>query len=97
MNTSEEALKYLNVKQIKNRVLKIIKDHPHGLISDEIRSIYIDRYGMCRDSTVTARYAELKRKKKIEIKKDEDGNLVKRKGEARRNQWVLIPSEEQGE
>lgn len=92
MTTSKEAYESLDVTKIGKRVFNIIKDHPYGIISDEIRKIYIIKHGPCRDSTVTGRYSELKRKKLIEVKTDDKGNKITRKGESKRNQWVLVPT-----
>ena len=90
MTTSEEAYDSLDVTKIGKRVADIIKKHPDGLISDEIRERYIIEWGHCRDSTVTGRFSELKRKKIIDVKRDEKGTPMTRKGESKRNQWILI-------
>lgn len=92
MTTSKEAYESLDITKIGKRVADIIEKHPDGLISDEIRKIYIIKHGPCRDSTVTGRFSELKKKKLIEVKTDEKGNEIKRKGESKRNQWVLVPT-----
>lgn len=90
-NTSEEARLSINEELLEARVLKIIQKAGRlGIISDEIRATYYKTHGPAAYSSITARYAALKRKKLIAYK----GDRV-RPGISGRNQHVLIAAKYQ--
>jgi hypothetical protein len=66
-DTSKAAAEKLDATRLEKIVLDVISQHPHGVISDEVRAICRDRHGIDAYSSVTARYRALADKGLIEF------------------------------
>ena len=80
--TSIAAAESINAAHLEGIVLDVIRSQPDGVISDQVRQICADQYGITAYSSVTARYKALADKGAIEF-------VGKRPGASGRAQRVM--------
>ena len=80
--TSIAAAASINAAHLEGIVLDVIRSQPDGVISDQVRQICADQYGITAYSSVTARYKALADKGAIEF-------VGKRPGASGRAQRVM--------
>ncbi len=80
--TSIAAAESIDATHLEGIVLDVIRSQPDGVISDQVRQICADQYGITAYSSVTARYKSLADKGAIEF-------VGKRPGASGRQQRVM--------
>lgn len=80
--TSIAAAVSIDTTHLEKIVLSVIRAFPDGAISDEVREVCEDEYGITAYSSVTARYKALHEKGAIQY-------VGKRKGLSGRSQRVM--------
>jgi len=81
-DTSIDAGDSIDTTALEQIVLNVIRQHPDGIISDEVRDICAEDYGITAYSSVTARYRSLADKGAIQF-------IGKRPGASGRQQRIM--------
>ena len=87
-DTSRTAAASIDATRLEQIVLNVIRAHPDGIISDEVRDICAEDYGITAYSSVTARYRALADKGAIQF-------IGKRPGASGRQQRVMTAKPKQ--